>query len=335
MYAQCPECLTFFRVRPEQLKAAQGKVRCSQCKHVFNALETLRGDLTAEELRAVREARRASDTAADAPLLKESGNGDLFENLEYTTNEELPLASQDEPTIGEASGDDIQVDVDAEPVIEERAAALAGIEESKREDLDEPTGVTERMGDDFDSLPRTEFGRRKPRRSPAMTALLLLVNFLLLGLLAVQFVHHERRQLLQHPEIGGLLAETYAHLGIEIEPRRDLAAIRVNRTNVASHPDFAATLQLTAVVENRAGFPQPWPFLRIDLQDRWGDTVGARYFTPAEYLRDPAKAERLMPADEPQAIELAIADPGADAVGFQLEPCLEMNSRKICANDLR
>lgn len=39
--ARCPECSTTFRVRPEQLRARQGRVRCGQCKHAFNALETL------------------------------------------------------------------------------------------------------------------------------------------------------------------------------------------------------------------------------------------------------------------------------------------------------
>lgn len=39
--ARCPECSTTFRVRPEQLRARQGRVRCGQCNHAFNALETL------------------------------------------------------------------------------------------------------------------------------------------------------------------------------------------------------------------------------------------------------------------------------------------------------
>lgn len=39
--ARCPACSTTFRVRPEQLRARQGRVRCGQCQHAFNALETL------------------------------------------------------------------------------------------------------------------------------------------------------------------------------------------------------------------------------------------------------------------------------------------------------
>ena len=39
--ARCPACATTFRVRPEQLRARQGRVRCGHCQHAFNALETL------------------------------------------------------------------------------------------------------------------------------------------------------------------------------------------------------------------------------------------------------------------------------------------------------
>ena len=41
MFTQCPHCLTLFRITPEQLKAAEGQVRCCQCNKVFNALQRL------------------------------------------------------------------------------------------------------------------------------------------------------------------------------------------------------------------------------------------------------------------------------------------------------
>lgn len=36
---QCPNCETSFRVSPEQLEVADGRVRCGQCMHVFTALD--------------------------------------------------------------------------------------------------------------------------------------------------------------------------------------------------------------------------------------------------------------------------------------------------------
>lgn len=44
MYTRCPECETIFRVTADDLRRAQGKVRCGDCSHVFNAVEYLTED---------------------------------------------------------------------------------------------------------------------------------------------------------------------------------------------------------------------------------------------------------------------------------------------------
>jgi predicted Zn finger-like uncharacterized protein len=38
MFSQCPKCETAFRITPEQLQQANGKVRCGKCQHIYNAL---------------------------------------------------------------------------------------------------------------------------------------------------------------------------------------------------------------------------------------------------------------------------------------------------------
>jgi len=52
MYTHCPECSTYFRITADQLRAAQGKVRCSNCETVFSALETLAESLPAGQTTA-------------------------------------------------------------------------------------------------------------------------------------------------------------------------------------------------------------------------------------------------------------------------------------------
>ena len=41
LVTKCPSCYTHFIVRPDQLEAHQGKVRCGQCQHVFIAQDHL------------------------------------------------------------------------------------------------------------------------------------------------------------------------------------------------------------------------------------------------------------------------------------------------------
>ena len=62
----CPACQTVFRVTSEQLKARAGKVRCGQCRKVFNALEGLLDD---SEPVVVAPAVTAADAPAEeAPI---------------------------------------------------------------------------------------------------------------------------------------------------------------------------------------------------------------------------------------------------------------------------
>ena len=45
MNTQCPHCRTVFRVEPDQLEAAGGRVRCGHCRAVFDARQRLQKEL--------------------------------------------------------------------------------------------------------------------------------------------------------------------------------------------------------------------------------------------------------------------------------------------------
>jgi predicted Zn finger-like uncharacterized protein len=44
VFTTCTHCETRFRIHSDQLKAAQGLVRCAHCNEIFNALESLQED---------------------------------------------------------------------------------------------------------------------------------------------------------------------------------------------------------------------------------------------------------------------------------------------------
>lgn len=41
MFVECPRCHALYRIKPQQLSAAEGWVRCGECEHIFEAKETL------------------------------------------------------------------------------------------------------------------------------------------------------------------------------------------------------------------------------------------------------------------------------------------------------
>ncbi len=49
MFTRCPHCGTFFRISADDIKVAQGRVRCGQCEKVFNSLDHLLENLSAAD----------------------------------------------------------------------------------------------------------------------------------------------------------------------------------------------------------------------------------------------------------------------------------------------
>ncbi len=97
--ARCPACATTFRVRPEQLRARQGRVRCGHCQHAFNALETLVDEGTADEALALAPAHSEPALADSSPP--------LFVLEEKTEIEPFPPI---EPSPDEPAAEPAQVD---------------------------------------------------------------------------------------------------------------------------------------------------------------------------------------------------------------------------------
>lgn len=72
MFTQCAHCETRFRIHSEQLKAAQGLVRCAHCGEVFNALDHLQEEAEEHPATAVSPAEPPVTTTpalADSPPL--------------------------------------------------------------------------------------------------------------------------------------------------------------------------------------------------------------------------------------------------------------------------
>lgn len=73
MLTRCPNCTTTFRVKPEQLKARLGRVRCGECKTVFNALDSLVEELSSTPVAPeVHEATEASALSTPSPEVEAS-----------------------------------------------------------------------------------------------------------------------------------------------------------------------------------------------------------------------------------------------------------------------
>ncbi|MCX7055198.1 MAG: DUF3426 domain-containing protein [Proteobacteria bacterium] len=152
-------------------------------------------------------------------------------------------------------------------------------------------------------------------------------------LLTAQLTHHNRLQLARDATVGPTLRGVYSRLGLPLPPNWNLAAFELRQWGASeSVPSAAGTMTVRASLKNGAAFAQPMPLLRLELEDRFGGTVARRDFQPAEYLKDPAQATRLLPAGASTEAELALVGTTSEAVGYRLDVCLrDENGVARCA----
>lgn len=355
MLTQCPSCQTTFRVTSEILRVAQGQVRCGRCQTQFDALERLIEESDAGTVESGRylqpqqptySAPPAGEIEVEEPLTHEditlegrhieisgtyqvldaSGGGEP-QIREETVEEWVEIDDIDDAQPQEIEvidvGDDFELqDQDLADAAEPTAAEIEVDESADPDQAAQEADTSE----DFELLPRRS-------RVPTATIWKILAAPLALLLLA-QLVHSNRAALARHPRLGPPLVGIYSTLGLTLRPDWNLHAYEILQWHVGADPTTPGTLKVRASIKNLAGFAQPYPLLKLVLEDRWGEQVRAREFEPAEYLDPTTAADRLLAPAQQANATVAIVDPGPDAEGFRFDVCLRGAAGPVCAADV-
>jgi predicted Zn finger-like uncharacterized protein len=356
LLTQCPNCETSFRVTAEILRVADGQVRCGRCHTQFDALERLieEGEPNAAESgRFSAPAQRAEpdQIEVDEPdsmeeitlegkrieisgtyrVVHEDGDGERQVHQE-TVEEwvEIDDELESDATIESTNGDvdTVEPEPESQPEPFEQARPMRATRAPFGSRLArEPTFEPEPLGEP-DELPFVV----PPRKRTSVLWKVLVVPLALL--LVAQFVHHHRAELARHPRLGAPLMSVYQALGLHLTPDWNLHAYGVKQWGVVMDPSAPGTLKVRASITNTAPFAQPYPLLKLVLEDRWGDQVRAREFEPGEYLDPGIAPDRLLgPAQQTNAT-ISIVDPGPDAEGFRFDVCLRGKAGPVCAADV-
>jgi len=196
------------------------------------------------------------------------------------------------------------------------------IPEELRRGADDPTPSTDVFA------VGNENERPGGRRWPLVLAVLVL-----LVVLAAQATHFWRDDLVRNPILGPSLLRAYTWAGLRLDPPVDLSAFELRQLGAANDPAQSGRLKVRASIVNHAPFAQPYPLLRLSLQDRFGTTVGVRDLEPAEYLPGGSAGALLAPSLRADA-EIVFVDPGRDAVGYELDVCLRDTDGVRCSAEL-
>ena len=213
--------------------------------------------------------------------------------------------------------------------VPEELADLDGLTPTERTLLRHPASRNEQPEPPPDVLePDQYIAPDRPSRLP-LAAACIAMTFLL----GFQIIHHYRQTLVRHPTFGPALKSFYSLLGKNLEPRWEVQAYSIKQWGIVSDPQEPGVLRVRASIVNNAAFAQPYPLLKLTLEDRFGTHLGARAFKPVEYLPAATSANRLLDGGAAANVDLAIVDPGEAAVGFQFDSCLGNDSTMRCAHE--
>jgi predicted Zn finger-like uncharacterized protein len=348
---QCPNCETTFRVTAEILRVADGQVRCGRCHTQFDALERLleEGDPVAAEsgrfLHAsptapsdpieVEEPEAMEEITLEGKRIEISGTYRVMDDdnsgrshLEQEVTEEWAEIDENDAEPADANGIEV-----TEPEFESEAVEPEPPLQPPLRATRAPFGSRLQRAEPVEPEPADDLAFVAAPSTPAPRVWAILVGPLALLLLA-QVVHHHRSELARHPRFGAPLMSIYQAFGLQLTPDWNLHAYGVKQWGVVMDPSSPGTLIVRASITNGATFAQPYPLLKLVLEDRWGDQVRAREFEPAEYLDAGVAANRLLGAGQQTNATVSIVDPGPDAEGFRFDICLRGKTGPVCAAEV-
>jgi predicted Zn finger-like uncharacterized protein len=152
--------------------------------------------------------------------------------------------------------------------------------------------------------------------------------------LVAQVLNHYRDDLAASARFNRPLTALYGSLGVQLFPRWDLHAYDVRQLGASADSEGAGVITVRASIKNGAPQPQPLPMLRVTLQDRFGNRIAARDVLPKSYLPGSIPPASFLSAGQRIDAEMGFADPGTDAVGFEIDACLPARGGGVaCAND--
>jgi predicted Zn finger-like uncharacterized protein len=274
-------------------------------------------DIESDTERDIEHDRDSTDEFEILDVPESAGDEDRAQTLDYLLTPEPEAAPEPEPVPVPALASDLASDREPEPAV----VPLAAQRWRRMEDAAADTPI---VASRDESPVREGSGWRTLGWS--LGCLLLLA-----GLLA-QVAHYYRQDLIRHPALGDVLREVYGRLGAPLSPNWDLAAYELRRWGDSSDTATDDRMTIRASLTNRAAFAQPHPILRLELDDRYGESIAVRDLEPAEYLKNPTEASRLLAPSASTEAEILILNPGPDSVGYRLDVCLRESPTQLrCA----
>lgn len=307
MLTRCPACATHFRVTADQLKARSGRVRCGECQHVFNALDTL-----IEEPMMVVAQLPTEPLQQAMPMPPLETEAKAAGHPQAPMDEAAPAPPTSEPAPEATPEPALELEVLEELSIPDPEALGASIPEpavtTEPDTVAEVDTVTRDWSETFHEAPPS------PRPWPWVIG--SVIGLTALGLQAVLAFRVELAVL--WPEVKPALVALCDIADCEVGLPAKVGLVGIEASDL--HPDSgrAGRLALTATLKNRAPFAQQFPYLELTLTDTADKAIARKVLAPTDYLPPKASIANGMQPNVDIAVAVGV-DPGEMAAsGYRL-----------------
>ena len=347
----CPSCQTIFRITPQQLKARAGKVRCGQCRTVFNALDALLEEIpsAAPDTHTPAQEQQREQTPAfviapkpvylltpvDSPVpsIPPAPSPSLPAEPQAPSVEALPLDDPSvrillEPTqVSSVRWQEPSMRPEAEPEPEPTQApeeAVPPMSEEEAQALGKATGlimpreITEVPGYDKWSSGVIAESPSTPPAKPLRWPYVLVSVVLVLALLGQLAFHFRGELAVRAPATRPALEVFCRLLGAQIPLPRHVELVSIEASDLQADTARNNMLVLSATVRNRATYAQAFPSLELTLTDTEDNAVAKRILPPSEYLPARLKDTTAFAANTDIAVRLWIEARDLAAAGYRL-----------------
>ncbi len=137
-------------------------------------------------------------------------------------------------------------------------------------------------------------------------------------LLVAQVLIADRARLAADASWRPLISRMCDTLGCSVPAWHQPGAFAMLSRDVRPIADTPGGLHVQATFRNDARWSQPWPVLLLSLSDADGRVLGARAFTPGEYLGATASQAELAPGQSAR-IALRLREPNPNVVAFTFD----------------
>lgn len=336
LVTSCPACDTRFHVKPEQLAAHAGDLRCGQCQHVFNAGARLYEILPPQSLVPLPDHHITNDVAI-APDASSTETFDEVSPLHAETIQDdsaFVVDSTPESTHLPASADD----ADAIADIDAALARILDINQGESVDTEaeaEPVLAVDTDTDDQSlDMPRAKIAEepieppvtssflapeqpsRKRRFTPWLT---IPLSLLLVLVLLAQAAYLFRSQIAGYwPASRPALSATCQWFGCTVPLPRNAELLALDDSDLQEDFEHPDVIQLATKLLNNASYTQAYPMLELTLTDEDDKPKLRRIFAPEEYLPAGTDLQAGLPAGEEIQINLAFSTSGETVSGYRV-----------------